>query len=279
VKDDLFVHRCEPNQVAMKEYLVNTYGPQVEKSFTGAMEAFIYQQLPQLTGDLARTAIVKAIVEIVHKYFPETSNLRSGQTTWISVAKDEVASYGKSIAKTRMVPTILTIIAPDEAAQRRDGKSIREIKKDAVARLCLETDAQGGCITAAEIAILLKTTPNTVSKYIAEWQTEHNQLLPRRGTIHDMGPTLTHKKEICRLLFLEGKTVCETVNLTNHSTKAIDRYITNFRQVFTCQTKGLTTQETALATNLSPNLVEEYKQLFKEYAVTDSHFHTLLNHP
>ena len=33
-----------------------------------------------------------------------------------------------------------------------------------------------------------------------------------------------------------------------HSTRAIDRYNTNFRQVFTCKTKGLTVQETAHAT-------------------------------
>jgi hypothetical protein len=69
---------------------------------------------------------------------------------------------------------------------------------------------------------MLKAGPTTVGKYIAYWETEHHKLLPRRGTIHDMRPTLTHKKEICRLHFLEGKTVSETVRLTKHSTHAID---------------------------------------------------------
>jgi hypothetical protein len=122
----------------------------------------------------------------------------------------------------------------------------------------------------------ISTTPTTIGKYIAQWQEEHGKLLPRRGTIHDMGPTLTHKKEICRLLFLEGKTVSETVRLTKHSTHAIDRYITNFRQVFTCKTKGLTVEETARATKLSPRLVGEYHQLFDEYAVTNKKFEALL---
>jgi hypothetical protein len=31
--------------------------------------------------------------------------------------------------------------------------------------------------------------------------------VPRRGTLYDMGPTLTHKKPIIRKLFLEGKSV------------------------------------------------------------------------
>jgi hypothetical protein len=159
-----------------------------------------------------------------------------------------------------------------------NGRSdeIKQLKREAVARICHETDAQGGCITAAELAILLKTTPVTIGKYIKEWQEEHKKLLPRRGSIHDMGPTLTHKKEICRLLFLEGKTVSETVRLTKHSTHAIDRYITNFRQVFTCRSNGLDARETAHATRLSLRLVQEYLRLFDEYAVTNAKFKTLL---
>jgi hypothetical protein len=274
--DPLFVHRCLPNEQASKEYLVNTYGPAAQKTFTGALEAFFATEFPQLAGDRARRSVVQGIVEMVHRFFPATSNLRQGQTTWISVAKDEVSSYGKTIPKTRMVSTIITLMAEDEAAQRRDGRRLRDIKRDAVARICQEIDAQGGCVTGAELALMLKTTPTTVGKYIAQWEVDHGKLLPRRGTIHDMGPTLTHKKEICRLLFLEGKTVSQVVRLTKHSTRAIDRYITNFRQVFTCKTKGLTAQETAHATKLSQRLVEEYHRLFDEFAVTSAKFDALL---
>jgi hypothetical protein len=265
-----------PNEQASKEYLVTTYGAAAQKTFTGALEAFFANEFPQLAGDRARRSVVQGIVEMVHQFFPATSNLRQGQTTWISVAKTEVSSYGKSITETRMVPVIVSLLAEDEAQQRRDGKRLRDIKREAVARVCLEVDAQGGCVTGSELALMFKTTPTTVSKYIAQWETEHKQLLPRRGTIHDMGPTLTHKKEICRLLFIEGKTVSQVVNLTKHSTRAIDRYITNFRQVFTCKTKGLTVHETAHATKLSQRLVEEYHHLFDEYAVTSARFDALL---
>jgi hypothetical protein len=276
VKDPLFVHRCLPNEDASKEYLANTYGPAEQKTFTGALGAFFATEFPQLAGDRARRAVVQGIVEMVHRFFPATSNLRQGQTTWTSVAKNEVSSYGKSISETRLVPVVVTLMAEDEAKQRRDGKRLRDIKREAVARVCQEIDAQGGCVTAVELALMFKTTPTTVGKYIGQWETEHGKLLPRRGTIHDMGPTLTHKKEICRLLFIDGKTVSQVVNLTKHSTSAIDRYITNFRQVFTCKTKGLTVLETAHATKLSRRLVEEYHRLFDEYAVTSAKFDALL---
>jgi hypothetical protein len=276
VKDPLHVHRRLPNEQATKEYLVSNYGPVAQKTFTGALEAFFVTEFPQLAGDRARRAVVQAIVDMVHRFFPATTNLRQGQTTWISVAKDEVSAYGKTIPKTRMVPVIVTLLADNEAAQRRDGKRLRDLKRDAVARVCQEIDTQGGCVTAAELAIMFKTTNVTVGKYIAQWEEEHGTLLPRRGTIHDMGPTLTHKKEICRLLFIDGKTVSQVVNLTKHSTKAIDRYITNFRQVFTCKTKGLNLQETARATRLSERLVQEYLRLFEDYAITSSQFDALL---
>lgn len=276
MNDPLHVHRRLPNEQATKEYLISNYGPVAQKTFAGALEAFFASEFPQLAGDRARRSVVQGIVDMVHRFFPATTNLRQGQTTWISVAKDEVAAYGKTIPKTRMVPVIVTLLADNEAAQRRDGKPLRDLKREAVARVCQEIDTQGGCVTATELAIMFKTTNVTVGKYIAQWEQEHNTLLPRRGTIHDMGPTLTHKKEICRLLFIEGKTVSQVVNLTKHSTKAIDRYITNFRQIFTCKTKGLTVQETAHATRLSKRLVEEYHRLFDDYAITSTKFDALL---
>ena len=274
--DPLTVQRGLPNAQTSLDYLRNTYGPAAQKTFTGALEAFFASEFPQLSGERARRAVVQGIVEMVHRFFPATSHLRQGQTTWISVAKNEVSSYGKTITETRMVPVIVTLIAEDEAQQRRDGKRLRDIKRESIARACLEIDQQGGCVTASELAIMFKTTPNTVGKYIAHWEKEHGKLLPRRGTIHEMGPTLTHKKEICRQLFIEGKTVSQVINLTKHSARAIERYITNFRQVFTCKTNGMTVQETAHATKLSQRLVEEYHRLFDEFAITHTKFDALL---
>ncbi|MGJ5676894.1 MAG: DUF1670 domain-containing protein [Nostochopsis sp.] len=279
MNDPLAIQRRLPNEAATRDHLQATYGPAAHKTFVSALEAFFAQEFPQQAGDRARRAIVQGIVEMVQQFYPATSHLRPGQTTWISIAKNETSSYGKKIHECRMVPTIVTLIAPDEARQRAEGRRLRDIKRDAVARICHEIDAQHGCVTAAELAIMLKTTPTTVGKYIAAWQAANGTLLPRRGTIHDMGPTLTHKKEICRLLFLEGKTVTETMRLTKHSERAIDRYITNFRQVFTCKTNGLTVQDTALAAKLSPRLVEEYHRLFDEYAVTNAKFDALLKAP
>lgn len=258
-------------------YLESTYGPQEQKTFFGALMAFFGSEFPQMAGDRARRAVVQGIVELVARFFPETTHLQPGQTPWVTVAKNVRSSYGKTIAETELVPVILSVLRVDEASARKQGLKIRDLKIEAVARLCQEADQQGGCLTAAELALLLKTTPPTIGKYIKHWENEHGTLLPRRGTIHDLGPTLTHKREICRLLFLEGRTVQDTCQRTKHSPQAVHRYITNFKQVFTCKTKGLTTTETAFATKISTPLVEEYHRLFDEYAVTHPQIDALLN--
>ena len=121
MNDPLFVHRRLPNEQASKEYLINGYGPVAQKTFLGALEAFFATEFPQLAGDRARRAVVQGIVEMVHRFFPATAHLRQGQTTWVSVAKDEVSSYGKTIPRTRMVPVVISLLAENEAAQRRDG--------------------------------------------------------------------------------------------------------------------------------------------------------------
>ena len=261
---------------AAASYLEKTYGPAEQKTFTGALGSFFAREFPQLMGDRARRAVVQGVVEMVHRFFPETSHLRPGQTPWTTVAKQTSASYGKTINQTPLVGVVLNLIAEDEVSQRKNGMRLRDLKIAAVGRLCEQADDQGGCLTSAELAILLKTTPATIGNYIRAYENQTGRLLPRRGTIHDLGPTLTHKKEICRLLFLEQRSVSETCRITRHTPQAVNRYITNFKQVLTCKTNGLDVQQTAFATKLSRPLVEEYHRLFDEYAVTNDRIAQLI---
>ena len=103
--------------------------------------------------------------------------------------------------------------------------------RDAVARLFLQADEQGGCLTSAEVAVLLRVSPSAIVYYIKQWEREHGRLLPRRGTVHDMGRTLTHKPVIVRKLFLEGKSVEQVCRETHHSPEAVHRYIEAFKRV------------------------------------------------
>ncbi len=255
-------------QQAVKKHsthLQATYNPMYFKSFEGALESFFAQECPQLGGLRTRQVLVQSILAMVHEFFPKTSHLHQGQTQWVCVDKNETASYGKSMRETRLKSVVLDLVRTKDIRERAEGKRLKEIKKEAAVRLFKQADDQNGCMTNAEVAVLLKISPPTVSRYIQEWELDHNELVPRRGTIHDIGPTLTHKKPIIRKLFLKGKSVEQVARETRHSPQAIHRYICNFKQVLLCQQKALSLTETSFAVKISERLVREYHSLIEEF--------------
>ncbi len=255
-----------------------SYSPVHYKSFQGALEAFFEQECPQLGGFRTRLTLVDFIYNMVLKFFPETNHLRQGQTVWTTVHKNAKGAYGKSIKDTTLTPVVLTLVQNTDALDRANGKKLREIKKEAAARLCQEAFAQDGCLTETELAVILKMAQPTVGKYIKEYEAEHKVVLPRRGTIHDMGPTLTHKKLIIEKLFIEQKTVQQTIRETCHSARAIERYITSFKQILLCYRKGMNIDEIAFSVRKTKNLVQEYLDIIEFYKERSYILDNLLNY-
>lgn len=242
-----------------------TFNPQAYKSFEGALEAFFAKECPQLGGFRTRQVLVQCIAGMVTQFYPESTHMKPGQINWPTVHKDETSSYGKSIKETRLTTVTLDLVQQQDAVDRAKGKKLRDIKREAVARLCNQSFEQGGCLTNAELAIMLKISPSTVGKYIKDWELEHCTVLPRRGSIHDLGPTLTHKKIIIQKLFVEGKSVQQVCRETFHSTGAVQRYISTFKQVLLCKQKNMNTDEIAFAIKHTKRLVLEYENLIEEY--------------
>ena len=243
-----------------------TYEPQTHKTFIGALSAFFSEECPQLGGQRTRQVLVQGIFDMVRKYFPETTNLSQGQMPWVTVHKNTKNSYGKTMDQTPLTHVVLDIIQPViDANDRANGKKLKDLKKEAVARLCVQAYEQDGCLTNAELAIMLKISAPTVGKYIKEWEIDNNTVLPRRGSIHDMGPTLTHKKIIIHKLFIEKKTVQAVSRETYHSLAAIQRYIGTFRKVLICWHNGMNQDEIAFAVGHTKRLIKQYEEIIEQY--------------
>ena len=67
-------------------------------------------------------------------------------------------------------------------------------------RLFRQSYEQKGVLTDADVGSMMRLSPVTVSGYIREYEKETGGIVPRRGTIHDMGRTLTHKRIICEMI-------------------------------------------------------------------------------
>ena len=246
--------------------LMSDYGPIYQKSFSGALEAFFQEECPQLGGVRTRQLLVQAIRQMVDAYFPKSERLRQGQIMWVAVAKEERIHFAKRMQETRQIPVILDLVLEEDALAVCHGKSFQTLREESIARLHQQAFDQGGCLAATDLAILLKLNPTAICTATRGWEKAHGAFLPNRGVIHDLGRTLTHKRQIVRKLFLEGKTVEEVCQETHHSPQAVHRYIMNFKQVLLCHRKGLDVEQTAFAIHMSPALVREYHGLIRELA-------------
>lgn len=248
------------------------YGPIYHKGFGGALDAFFQQECPQLGGSRTRQVLVHSITQMVDAYFPTPTRMRQGQIMWAAVAKDEAPGYGKKMLDLRQVPVVLDLVQEGDALAIGHGKSFQALREETIARLYQQAFEQGGCLATADLAMILKLCPTTIGIATREWEKVHDTFLPRRGVIHDVGRTLTHKRIIVRKLFLEGKKVEDVCRETCHSPEAVHRYIMNFKQVLLCYRKGLDIEQTAFAIHMSPSLVREYHALIKDLA---THNHAL----
>ena len=69
-----------------------------------------------------------------------------------------------------------------------------------------------------------------MSKQVREYMERTKEVVPTRGTVHDLGRAITHKRIIIGL-YLEGYLTPEIARRTKHSEEACDRYIRAFNKV------------------------------------------------
>ena len=89
--------------------------------------------------------------------------------------------------------------------------------------------------------------------------------MPRRGTIHDMGRSVTHKAIICYKRLVEHKPTSQVAQETFHTPEDVEHYVQCLRRVQLCRDSGMSPEETAQATGHSLSLVQEYLDLIEVF--------------
>ena len=239
-------------------------GPLQRKTFGAALVQTLREHVPPL-GALTAQALADHIQKLIDQYFPPAERLRMGQVLWPAIDERESAGWGKKIEDCKLKPVMIQAIGEEDIQALLDGVKRREVRKGAAVRMFEQAHEQGGVLTHADVGAILHLSAPTVGRYVKEWEEAHKgQLVPRRATIHDMGPTLTHKAVICRRVILEGQSVEQAARATRHSPAAVTRYVVDYRRVQACLRQGLSPAQTAYATGMSPRLVEQYEALIDQ---------------
>jgi hypothetical protein len=194
------------------------------KGIESAIKHLINEEYSFIGGDKIQEMFANDMVRLFRQYSRDPWNLEVGQTLWFAVDKDEKPEPAKTLAKMRITPVIQSVTHEDDKRMWVNGYSHKEVRKFKVARILQEAYVQNGVLTQADADEILGVSAGTIGKDIREYQEENSVILPYRGTIHDIGPSLTHKKVIISL-FLWNTSTPDIARKTCHTEETCDRYI------------------------------------------------------
>lgn len=254
------------------------YRPQAAKTLRQTLIRFIQREFPRLGGPWVIELFVDKLLELVDTYRIARERLKPGQTVWQAVAVDERPGYRKPMTETRQVPVVITIADQEEVEDLRSRAKRREILQRGLVRAANDAYAQEGVLTVTDLALLFNHSASWVSELIRDYEAETGEVVPRRGNIHDMGRTVTHKRIICHKAYLEGKLTPTIARETYHSPEAVDSYILGLARVhFATVQQDMTPQEAAFALQQPLYLVEEYVKMIEEFGLDEKKVYDRVN--
>lgn len=220
-------------------------------------------------GPVVARAIVDDILTTIEQCYPE--RLPPKTVIWLAVRR-EWQGRRKSLAVTDLVSVQLTMVIPDEVellmkpALRRTQKARRAFNRARFVRWCHDAYAQGGVLTLFDLSLLSGLSEYYVSELLREYEAEQGKIVPTRGTVHDIGPSVTHKAEVIRR-WLRHESPAQIARTLEHSQQAVDRYISDFQKVRLLAQKFPQSELPTLA-GLSSSVVDQYWHLLEQYEPT-----------
>jgi hypothetical protein len=253
-----------------RQHYKAVYGPLAQKTLHNVLKRELMEQFGFENMGLIADALVRRFLEILDAYSPDRIRLLPGQMLWLAVARGEKVGYGKSMLRSKLVPVILTVVSSEDLeAMANDRMTFQELRPRVVARILKEAETQGGVLAQSDVGAMLGISASAVSTAIQAYSKEHpDEVLPYRGTLHDMGPTNSHKLQAIELKFM-GCLTREIARRLHHDASNVDAYQTDFERVYQLYRDGKDPNQISFLTKLSRRLVNEYIELINQYVIEE----------
>jgi hypothetical protein len=240
------------------DHAYKRFNPMKSKGLRKELSRTIRQHFPRVGGPRMSNLCADIVLEIVHKHLHPREHLHHGQLLWLGFDIDDPPSRNKTSENVRLVPLVLDVCTEEDIDAQLDRVPAPERDLRRCIRLLHQAYEQGALLSNVDLSFILGVAEPRVGHLLAAHEREHNLVLPRRATIHDVGSGVTHKRIICAKRFLEGKTSDVIARETHHSITAVDRYLGMFDRVRFCRRQQLTSQQIANALGCTERLVVEY---------------------
>lgn len=240
---------------------IRKYRTAYDRFLKPAITNFFAREFSGHFGPIVRQNIADALIEIFEQNAPPIDRIKHGQLLWNALDKTTRADASNRKYK----PVILTLVHEEDINLFVKEKPIKEIRKQVIARIISQAYAQGGILSMRDISLILSSGAPLISTQRAEYEEQNNTVLPHTGVIHDMGSTITHKKQIVFKHVVERKSTHIVARETNHSQRAVDHYINDFHRVKTLVDDNKDIEFIHLATNIAKPVIRQYQDIINKY--------------
>ena len=242
------------------------YAACARKTFHSTLCHLLQTEFPATFGPAVTRLFADQINELYERCHPPISRVKVGQVLWLAVAASDRA-HNQRIENTRLVPVLLDLVTPHDIDAACATAKHRATRRGKIVRLFHQAFQQGGVLSQADVGLLLHLNASTVSHEVLAHEKATSESVPRRGTIHDLGRSVSHKAVICYKRLVEKKPTSQVAQETHHSPEEVEYYVQCCRRIQLCRDNGMSAEETALATGHSLFLVQEYLDLLTKFAL------------
>jgi predicted transcriptional regulator len=217
-------------------------------------------------GPVVATAIVEDLLVLIEQLYSE--HVPPRYINWPAVAINN-GTKGKSPDIHQLVNVRLQMVTDQEVAILNDQKLLgqqaakRTFNQHRFARWCQDAYHQGAVLTLFDLSLLSGLGEGQVGYLLRQYQQEHQTTLPLRGTVHDVGRTVSHKAEVIRR-FLRGQSPADIARELNHTQSAVDIYLTDY-EVTRKLVQKFPIKEIPAISRRSVSLVKEHVKLIRQY--------------
>ena len=241
------------------------YDANGRKTFKSAVCHLLQTEFPGIFGPTITSLFADRIDELYDRFHPPASRFKVGQVLWVGVAADDLPGRQKRIENTRLVPIILDLVTAQDIDETATPKLRGQTRRNKIVRLCRQAYEQKAVLSLADVSLLMHSNISTIADIIRKHEHETKETVPRRGTVHDLGRSVTHKAIICYKRLVEQKDTSQVAQETFHSPEEVEYYVQCFRRIQLCHDNGMSKEDTARATGHSLSLVQEYLDLIEEF--------------
>jgi hypothetical protein len=237
-----------------------------------SLENMIKRELVLNYGYDNKVAIAESlaarIMQLFDDYAPAKEKVKPFQMLWVAVDQYDLPGHGKTLAQTAQKTIVIDLWTKEELDQLANGAKVTSLLPQRIARITKQALEQETVLIQTDLALMLGVSVATIRKAIDQWQKQHNEILPLRGTIHDMGMTFSHKRLIIEL-HLKGLFTSEIARISHHDPENVDRYIDDFERVLEFARENAPVYKIAFFTGMSERLVKEYLEIVKEHKLAE----------